>query len=115
MRTLPFLALLLVVSCSSTSPASDAGACGPDSCAGCCELGACQPGKVDSACGTGGGDCSACNLQNHCAGREGQYRCVQQPCLTTCDGGCCDGETGTCQPGGSPPFCGRGDVWCEPC
>ena len=40
--------------------------CGPDTCTGCCFNGVCQAGNMTSACGKGGGACSACGGQQIC-------------------------------------------------
>jgi hypothetical protein len=40
--------------------------CGPQTCAGCCFNGACQPGNTASACGKSGVVCSACGTNQVC-------------------------------------------------
>lgn len=46
--------------CGSTKP------CGPDTCQGCCDNGACLAGTATSACGSAGSTCVACDGQRTC-------------------------------------------------
>ncbi len=60
--------------------------CGPATCNGCCDpSGQCQAGAGASACGLGGGACSACSITEACLS-GGCYRVAGGS-----DGGACDG------------------------
>ncbi len=61
--------------------------CNPDNCEGCCDGDACVEGTAVSACGTDGGQCSACPEGSSC-----DAGVCNLPCEDTCDG-CCEGET----------------------
>jgi hypothetical protein len=41
--------------------------CNPGTCAGCCILGVCTPGRFRSACGAGGVACQACDVEQSCS------------------------------------------------
>ena len=52
---------------SKETGAIDSGAsCSPDTCAGCCFNGVCQPGNTVSACGGGGVSCAQCVTNQVC-------------------------------------------------
>lgn len=40
--------------------------CGPQTCAGCCRAGVCEPGDAASACGRAGASCSVCSANSVC-------------------------------------------------
>ena len=108
-------------------PASDAGAadpppraCGPATCAGCCDdAGACQPGTAESQCGAGGGACQACDPRyDVCNPRGGGPDVTDVVCWAPCPlrecAGCCtlDGE---CVGGAADDACGGPQRVCQDC
>jgi hypothetical protein len=97
-------------------PPPDGGACGPETCGGCCDpFGNCQTGENFGACGQGGQLCQVCPPTFSCtfgfcepplpdAGICGPQNCS----------GCCDGN-GVCQNGNTLNDCGTGGSQCNIC
>jgi hypothetical protein len=93
----------------------DAGACGPETCGGCCDQnGNCQPGDLTNACGFGGNACAFC---------PPNFSCPQGFCELPTDGGfcgpqncagCCDANN-NCQAGDTSMACGLGGQMCDVC
>lgn len=85
-------------------------ACGPDTCAGCCDAdGQCRAGSSSGACGSGGEACTSCGGDRTCS--EGA--CIDASCQATCASGCC--TSAGCQPGDAPSACGKGGNACVAC
>lgn len=78
--------------------------CEPGTCAGCCQMGVCTPGNADSACGTGGRECTPCAGALICSGG-------------TCTGAClgCRDASGNCLPGNQVSACGADGGVCSSC
>jgi hypothetical protein len=86
--------------------------CGPQSCPGCCQNGACMPGSDIYECGLGGSLCLDCwSLGAICDFNQ----CQASTCDSqTCASGCCD-QFGKCEPGFDNSFCGFGGHACQDC
>lgn len=66
----PAVAALVMGACQCGGPAAP---CGPGTCAGCCFANECFPGDWNSACGTDGEACRACNADGRvCFRPQGQ-------------------------------------------
>jgi hypothetical protein len=88
--------------------------CRPETCiAGCCKNGACMAGDSDTACGHGGGDCTACGSTTACD----QQRCRDICGPLTCAGCCRDDGTKfkVCEGGGAVDKCGKNGAACINC
>jgi hypothetical protein len=90
----------------------EAGACGPQTCNGCCDAnGTCTAGTSDAACGTSGAACSDCTtLAQTCT--AGACSAAQSCSMQSCKG-CCQGTM--CMPGTSTMACGTGGKTCQMC
>jgi hypothetical protein len=114
-------------------PALRSCGCTAESCpSGCCDRGyrgTCQPGTLDTACGSAGfecGDCTAGYVTNctNCGPHTAAFAaagqpagtCVHQGCVypPPCPFGCVDAN-GACQPGASNAQCGAGGAACADC
>ena len=95
------------------------GACGPGSCAGCCDsTGTCQPGNAVSACGEQGRACATCNVHFELcspdpANPDGQV-CFSPCNLKSCNYHCCMPD-GSCAPGDADDACGNTGAICDDC
>jgi hypothetical protein len=88
------------------------GACGPQSCAGCCTNNFCVvPGmQTRFSCGAQGQACTQCPMGQACQNGV----CGTPVCdVTTCASGCC--ANGQCQMGTSRFACGTGAAMCQRC
>ncbi len=90
------------------------GACGPQSCSGCCQTTAnfCVAANMQSrfACGTQGQACATCPMGQACLNGV----CSTPSCdVTTCPTGCC--ANGQCQGGQSRMACGIAGQMCMRC
>lgn len=88
------------------------GACGPQSCAGCCTNNFCVAANQQSrfSCGTQGQACAQCPMGQTC--RNGM--CGSAACdVTSCPSGCC--ANGQCQSGQSRLACGLAGQMCMRC
>ncbi len=83
--------------------------CNPDNCRGCCDGDACVEGVDVSACGVGGGQCSACPDGSTC-----DAGVCDLPCEDTCEG-CCEGETCIEFDAQLANTCGLGGAVCVAC
>lgn len=102
--------------CESNTKADTPPPPGPncsETCKGCCDgNGNCLPGTGDSACGYGGETCYACEAQETCVDSFGSHYCR---CRNDCENGCCDPQTGACQPGDADSACGDVGTICLVC
>src|SRR5205814_341124 len=89
---------------ASSTDSNDAGVsvsdCTATSCAGCCRNGVCVSDAKDSACGSGGAVCTACDATQTCVKGHCQSSCNPANCQ-----GCCD-DKGQCQAGQTTAACG---------
>lgn len=88
------------------------GACGPQSCTGCCTNNFCVAANQQSrfSCGTQGQACAQCPMGQTC--RNGM--CGSAACdVTSCPSGCC--ANGQCQSGQSRLACGLAGQMCMRC
>jgi hypothetical protein len=89
-----------------------AGACGPQSCAGCCTNNFCLVPSQQTrfTCGSMGQACTQCPMGQTCQNGA----CATPVCnATTCPTGCC--VNGMCQPGDSRFACGTAGQTCVRC
>lgn len=93
---------------SSGSGGSSAFECSYDTCPeGCCDGNTCVKTPKQSACGSRGAKCQACESDEKCVSGE----CTASDC-DNCDG-CC--SNGSCVSGLSGTACGRGGAECTKC
>ncbi len=93
-----------------------ASACGPETCAGCCDAqGSCQTGGGNDACGSDGASCRGCPQGSVCSG--GRCLSTHPSCSPQSCAGCCvlSGGLATCHPGTERNACGEGAEVCESC
>lgn len=93
----------------------DATPCGPNNCAGCCDVtGRCINPPADTACGLGGNACLSCDVGKRCI--QGSCQRTSTTCSSATCSGCCSTE-GVCL--GPATFtstaCGWGGGACEDC
>jgi hypothetical protein len=92
-------------------------ACGPTTCAGCCNAaGQCVNGSDTTACGSGGGKCAACSLAQVCVadGLPNARTCQEQTaCGPSNCAGCCVGNQ--CVTATTPQACGIKGEACKAC
>jgi hypothetical protein len=98
--------------CLKGSCAKKQTACGPGTCAGCCEGDFCVNGESPHACGIGGQLCQGCANCTIAVGGGGTCG-PSQTCGTKGCNGCCAGNV--CQPGTSVSACGVGGIPCLTC
>jgi hypothetical protein len=95
-------------------------ACGPATCAGCCDdRGTCQPGTDQRACGVGGTSCQACNPRyDVCNPQGGGGGVTGMVCWAPCPlrdcAGCCT-LSGACVSGTADDACGGPQRVCDDC
>lgn len=111
----------LFVDAREAGARADAGsdACGPSTCAGCCdEEGTCRSGTETAACGVQGMQCQACDPRfDVCNPNGGGTHERGLVCWSPCDkscGGCCLTD-GTCLQGTADDACGSSTMICDDC
>jgi hypothetical protein len=108
----------LVLTIADGGPLPDgAPTCGPATCPGCCENGACVGGGDLTACGGQGLACQDCTQGPPavCDPTSTPQVCVLvPPPACDCPGGCCD-DAGVCRSGQDDANCGAGGGACVDC
>lgn len=100
--------LFLALGCGSDPPAQPV-LCSFENCSGCCDGDVCVETPTATACGDGGGACTACGSGETCAGGQ----CVAVNDCSNCDGCCINGTQ--CVPGNTVSACGAGGSACTTC
>jgi hypothetical protein len=85
--------------------------CGPGVCPGCCMGDVCVAFDRDTACGSGGDACVACDSGETCI--DGVCSAASSCGPASC-AGCCD-ESGACREGTDVTACGATGALCEAC
>lgn len=101
--------LLVAAACGGSEPPPNTTQCTFENCSGCCDGDQCVETPTATACGDGGGACTACGAGETCAGGQ----CVAVADCSNCDG-CCIGGT-QCVPGNTVSACGSGGETCTTC
>ena len=107
------ISVLSFTSCSDDTMPAPTPTCSDQTCAGCCMGGVCQPGMLDTACGTGGAACQSCGSDSCNKGVCGKKQPPQPACSYSNCGGCCQNDK--CMSGSSQQACGQNGEVCKQC
>jgi hypothetical protein len=104
---------LMGQTCSAKGLCEGGGACGPESCTGCCQGNTCIESLTDATCGTGGAACVDCTATGQTCDVgtgtcQGTASCGPGTCV-----GCCQGDT--CVQSLTDGACGTGGAACVDC